>query len=132
MHSDPLALARLRDAETHQLTTYDLDRMKKVPVDRGQTVVLGEVDGRGHIAQLWLTFPGWFWQNWNVDAPISPTILKTLILRIYWDGSDRPAATSSASAFAKSRTSPRSTSACPAAASTAASPCPSIKTSASK
>ena len=58
MHSDPLALARLRDAETHQLTTYALDRMKKVPVDRGQTVVLGEVDGRGHIAQLWLTFPG--------------------------------------------------------------------------
>ena len=45
MHSDPLALARLRDAETHQPTTYDLDRMKKVPVDRGQTVVLGEVDG---------------------------------------------------------------------------------------
>ena len=91
MHSDPLALARLRNAETHQLTTYDLDRMKKVPGDRGQTVVLGEVDGRGHIAQLWLTFPGWFWQNWNVDAPISQTILKTLILRIYWDGSDRPA-----------------------------------------
>ena len=46
MHIDPLALARSRDAETHQFTTYDLDKMKKVPVDRGQKVVLGEVEGR--------------------------------------------------------------------------------------
>ena len=41
MHIDPLALARFRDAETHQLTTYDLDKMKKVPVYRGQKGVLG-------------------------------------------------------------------------------------------
>ena len=38
-----------------------------------------------------MTFPGWFWQHWNTSAPISQTILKTLILRIYWDGCEKPA-----------------------------------------
>jgi hypothetical protein len=52
---------------------------------------VGEVAGCGYIAQLWLTLPGWFWQHWAPKAPINPSILKTLILRIYWDGADKPA-----------------------------------------
>lgn len=60
-------------------------------VRHGETVTIGEVEGQGWIANLWLTFPGWFWQHWNPDAPISQTILKTLILRIYWDGASQPA-----------------------------------------
>lgn len=88
----PYDLSRLQSSTTQQLTTFDLDRKSKTAlVRRGEVVVLGDVRGRGRIASLWLTFPGWFWQHWNPSAPISQTILKTLILRIYWDGADRPA-----------------------------------------
>lgn len=87
----PLGIAALREEETHQACTWDRGVRKKLPVDRGGTVTLAEVDGCGYVAQLWLTFPGWFWRNWEPQAPVSATILKTLLLRIFWDGSDRPA-----------------------------------------
>jgi len=86
------AIARFRKEVTHQLTTFDLARKSKtVRIPRGQRVSLPEVTGSGTITQLWITFPGWFWQHWNPDAPISQSILKTLILRIYWDGETVPA-----------------------------------------
>lgn len=95
-----LGLARLRDVQTHQLTTFNLEkRTKVIPIPRGKKVTIGEVRGRGYIANLWMTFPGWFWQHWNESAPVSPTILKTLILRIYWDGADRPAVEAPAGDF---------------------------------
>lgn len=85
-------LARPQNERTGQLTTFNLDRRSKtIPVRRGERVTIGSVSGRGYIANLWLTFPGWFWQHWNTAAPISQTILKTLILRIYWDNSRRSA-----------------------------------------
>lgn len=85
-------LSRLQTSVTHQLTTFDLERRGKTKrVRRGETVCIGEVAGQGRITNLWITFPGWFWQHWNIDAPISQTILKTLILRIYWDGATTPA-----------------------------------------
>ncbi|CAN5735647.1 hypothetical protein BH09VER1_BH09VER1_39830 [soil metagenome] len=85
-------LSALQNLTTRQLTTFDLDRKSKtISVPRGQRVSLTEVVGHGTITQLWLTFPGWFWQHWAPAAPISQTILKTLILRIYWDGESKPA-----------------------------------------
>ena len=89
--AEPLTLAAFRDEETHQLTTFDRGTNKKIPVPRGEKVTLGQAQGCGYIAQLWLTFPGWFWQNWDPQQPIDQSILKTLILRLYWDGEDRPA-----------------------------------------
>lgn len=76
---------------THQLTTFDLaSRQKTKYVPRGERVTLGTVEGSGYIAKLWMTFPGWFWQHWAPDRPISQSILKTLILRIYFDGAEAP------------------------------------------
>lgn len=90
--NDLFRLAEFRDAETRQWTTFDHPRkLKTIPVRRGDTVTVGEVEGQGWIAQLWVTFPGWFWQHWNPGALISQSILKTLILRIYWDGDPVPA-----------------------------------------
>jgi hypothetical protein len=90
--ADALGMAALRNEITRQLTTFNLKRKSKtVPVARGKRVALGEVRGEGYIAQFWLTFPGWFWQHWNPRAPINQSILKTLILRIYWDDSPQPA-----------------------------------------
>lgn len=77
---------------TGQLTTFDLEkRSKTLHVAPGETTVIGEVNGSGYIAQLWMTFPGWFWQHWNQTHPISPTILKTLLVSIYFDGAESPA-----------------------------------------
>jgi hypothetical protein len=88
----PGSVALLSDETTRQLSTYNhRTSTKTVSIDRGQTVVVGEVRATGTIQTLWITFPGWFWQHWNVNAPISQTILKTLILRIYWDGESAPA-----------------------------------------
>lgn len=85
-------LARLCNEETRQLTTFNLsNRSKTIPIPRGKRVSLEPVTGHGYIAQLWITFPGWFWQHWNRSEPISQSILKTLVLRIYWDGSETPA-----------------------------------------
>lgn len=87
-----LHITTLRNETTRQLTTFKLDRKgKTIPVPRGQRVTVGEVKGEGYIAQLWLTFPGWFWRHWKTEATNNPSILKTLILRIYFDGADRPA-----------------------------------------
>lgn len=89
---ESLRLAALRDETTRQLTTFNLERKSKtVPIPCGKRVTLGEVKGEGCITQFWLTFPGWFWQHWNTKAPINQSILKTLILRIYWDGAEQPA-----------------------------------------
>ena len=42
------------------------------------------------VTRLWLTFPGWFWQHWNPNAEIDTTLLRCLILRIYFDGNPFP------------------------------------------
>ncbi len=85
-------ISHFRKENTFQATTFDPNkRTKTVAVPRGAKVTLCQVEGCGRITSFWMTFPGWFWQHWNPSAPISQTILKTLILRIYWDGSDRPA-----------------------------------------
>ncbi len=87
-----LGMAALRDETTRQLTTFNLKRKRKtIAVRRAKRVTIGEVKGQGWIAQFWLTFPGWFWQHWNTTALVNQSILKTFILRIYWDGSEQPA-----------------------------------------
>jgi D-arabinan exo alpha-(1,3)/(1,5)-arabinofuranosidase (non-reducing end) len=78
--------------ETHQLTTFDPAKLKKTrALSRGQRVTIGEVKGRGYIANLWLTMPNWFWGHWAPDTPVHQSLLKTVILRIYWDGAEHPA-----------------------------------------
>lgn len=86
------AIATLSDAVTHQETTFNLEkRTKTFHVKRGERVTLAQTTGTGCITAMWMTFPGWFWQHWNQNQPVDQSILKTLILRIYWDGSDTPA-----------------------------------------
>lgn len=88
---DPICRIQ-RDATTRQLTTFNGATGEKVVwVRRGQAITIGQVQGCGMLVRLWMTFPGWFHPHWMPDAEISTAILKTLILRIYWDGCDRPA-----------------------------------------
>ena len=74
-----------------QFTTYDYDRKQKVVyIPPGEKRTLVDAHGTGIIQRFWMTFPGWFWQHWNQDAAIDQTILRKLILRIYWDDSPFP------------------------------------------
>ncbi|MDD2630181.1 MAG: DUF2961 domain-containing protein [Limnochordia bacterium] len=85
-------IAKFTKETTQQLTTFNsTTRQKTIFVPKGETKVIGEVKGTGYISNIWITFPGWFYQWWNPPAPISQTILKTLILRIYWDDEKLPA-----------------------------------------
>ena len=93
-------ITKLKNETTKQLTTFNLEKnTKTIVVPKGKKVTIGEVEGYGCIKQLWLTFPGWFWQHWNADSPISQTILKTLIIKIYWDGCKKPAVNCSVGDF---------------------------------
>lgn len=84
--------ARKPPGVSRQLTTFDLaKRSKTKKIAPGKRVTIGEVKGVGYISRMWITFPGWFWQHWNPTGPIDPTMLKALVMRIYWDGSDTPA-----------------------------------------
>src|SRR5581483_8453662 len=87
-----LDFATLRDETTRQATTFNLEKKGKViAVPRGKRQTIAEVEGQGYIAQFWMTFPGWFWQHWNTGEPVNQSILKNLILRVYWDGAKEPA-----------------------------------------
>src|SRR5699024_12551340 len=44
----------------------------------------------GIITRLWMTISGWFWMHWEPNTYTDPTILKKLIIRIYWDGNENP------------------------------------------
>lgn len=81
----------MRQAVTRQFTTFDPATGRKyLEVRPGERVTVAEAAGPGVIVRMWLTFPGWFWQHWEPAHPVDPTILRTLILRMYWDGSRKP------------------------------------------
>ncbi len=50
-----------------------------IQIAPGETAVLADIEGAGIIRHLWITT--------NADGPIG----RTLVLRMYWDGSDTPA-----------------------------------------
>jgi hypothetical protein len=50
------------------------------PIDPGQTLELGEIQGAGKMTHMWFTI----WAD-------SPDYLKELVLRAYWDGEKQPA-----------------------------------------
>lgn len=86
--------------QTRQLSTFDLEkRSKTVLIPHGGKATIGEVEGCGVISSVWITFPGWFWRHWDPSCPVSPTILKTLIVRFYWDGASAPAVEAPAGDF---------------------------------
>lgn len=56
-------------------------------VQPGQTHVLMDREGPGVITHIWMTFLGPEPQGW---APNGSATHQDMLLRIYWDGSDRP------------------------------------------
>ena len=52
------------------------------PLPAGDTLTLAEIDGPGVIRHIWITVPD--------RTPGGPFVLRDLVLRGYWDGSDLP------------------------------------------
>ena len=83
----------MRNAVSRQFTTFDLNtKIKAHLVGPGEKSVLVDHTSPGVITRMWFTINGWFWENWDLSKERwpDPTILKMLILRIYWDGEDYP------------------------------------------
>ncbi|QNL52449.1 DUF2961 domain-containing protein [Olivibacter sp. SDN3] len=89
----PTPLYTVRDSVSRQFTTFDQDtKIKAAIINPGEKAILADYAHPGIITRLWLTCSGWFWENWDLSKERwpDPTILKKLILRIYWDGKDFP------------------------------------------
>lgn len=65
-----------RESSSNQDVTKNSDSR---PIEPGATLVLADVDGPGVITHVWTTI--------NTKDPFYP---RSLIVRIYWDGSDKP------------------------------------------
>ncbi len=77
--------------KARQFTTFDLDTNEKAyPIQPGEKKDLVNYQGAGIITRLWMTISGWFWMHWEPNTYTDPTILKKLIIRIYWDGNENP------------------------------------------
>lgn len=79
-------LYTLRNQVSRQFTTFnEKTKQKAIPIKPGGKVVLVEHDKPGIISRMWITFSGWFWENWDLSEEKwpDPTILKKLVLRIY-------------------------------------------------
>ncbi|HXH62198.1 MAG TPA: glycoside hydrolase family 172 protein [Fimbriimonadaceae bacterium] len=94
------ALARRIDGQSRRATSTRTENGKHVGdllehsnydnfrVKPGETHVLLDEKGPGVITHIWLTFLGPEKQGW---APNGSATHQDMLLRIYWDGSDRPA-----------------------------------------
>ncbi len=81
----------IADGHSRQFTTFDYaTKEKAIEIKPGERKILVEYDQPGIISRLWMTVSGWFWRYWEPDQSSDQTILKALILRIYWDGNDYP------------------------------------------
>lgn len=93
LNSDTLPLFSIRNMKSGQLTTFNNEtKQKAFPIQPGERKILVQHDSPGIISRIWMTISGWFWENWDVREEKWPdtTILKKLILRIYWDDNKFP------------------------------------------
>ena len=87
----------IRDATTHRASSYDrtggnLDFITDLAP--GGTAVLLETAGPGKITHLWMTL---------AESPVHDTVLRDLVLRIYWEGSAVPGRGGAAGRFLRAR-----------------------------
>jgi hypothetical protein len=74
----------IRDATTHRASSYDrtggnLDFITDLAP--GEAAVLLDTPGPGKITHLWMTL---------AESPVHDTVLRDLVLRIYWEGAAIP------------------------------------------
>ena len=91
------SISSLREGRSLQFTTYNHGtKDKTVKIMPGEKCTVASSDQPGIITRMWMTFPRWFWAHWEPDIA---TILKKLIIRMYWDGNDEPSVEAPAGDF---------------------------------
>ncbi|GHU76363.1 hypothetical protein AGMMS49992_21890 [Clostridia bacterium] len=89
---ESIDITKIKSMMTMQLTTNQPDiKRKTMGIPPRTETEVGRIAGSGLIAQIWLTFKGWFRGHWSPEIPHDQAALKSLVLRIYWDGADKPA-----------------------------------------
>jgi hypothetical protein len=84
-------ICNLRIGKSYQFTSFNpITREKTVRISPGEKRTIIESGKTGIITRIWLTFPGWFWKHWEPGDVVDPTVLKKLIIRMYWDGNIEP------------------------------------------
>ena len=76
------SLTQFTDAETRRASSADPDLNKNgdgLTIHAGETKVLAELEGPGAITHLWCT-----------AASADPFAGRSLVLRMYWDGAEKP------------------------------------------
>lgn len=85
------ALYAMEDYRVTQFTTFDPGTGSKTRFIRPrERSVIFDASGAGTITRLWTTLPGWFWRHWDQTAPVDPLVLRTTIIRLYFDGAQEP------------------------------------------
>lgn len=85
------SICELRSGMSRQFTTYnDQTKDKTIKIMPGEKCTIASSDKSGIITRLWMTFPRWFWAHWEPGIAVDPSIMKKLIIRVYWDGKDEP------------------------------------------
>ena len=74
-------LAKLRDARTRRLSSYDRTggNDDRLHIEPGKTVIIAEHKGAGIVTHIWATL-----------ACKSDSFLRKIVLRAYWDGEKHP------------------------------------------
>ena len=74
-------LARLRDGHTRRVSGWDRTggNADRLVIDPGATQTLARIDGAGTIRHIWVTV-----------ACADESYLRKVVLRMFWDGMDRP------------------------------------------
>lgn len=81
----------MEDYRVTQFTTFNPGTGNKTRfIHPGERNVIFSVSGAGVITRLWTTLPGWFWRHWDQKALVDPLVLRTTILRIYFDDAQEP------------------------------------------
>ena len=78
----PLAgLATIRDSVSKRISSWDKTGGNRdaVRIEKGETAVLGEIEGAGCVRHIWFTI-----------SAEDPLYLRKVVLRMYWDGEDNP------------------------------------------
>ncbi|MBM4243009.1 MAG: DUF2961 domain-containing protein [Deltaproteobacteria bacterium] len=76
-------LASIRDYESRRLSSWDRTGGNRdcLVIPPGERAKLGEISGAGIVRHLWMTMMSW---------PDEPHDLRQTVLRIWWDGAERP------------------------------------------
>lgn len=77
-------LAQLRDFRRERASSYDETGGNRdfIMVEPGETVTFAELEGAGCVKHTWMTMMGW--------PDECPMLLRDVVYRVYWDGSDEP------------------------------------------